>query len=568
MLEDMTQIMSENRVVQFTYRLNTSDEESVTYDISKTHLTAEDVGEYVGRLRKKGLEEEIEKMHSGGNSNFTEKRPVLHFLLRDRSILDQVEEYTKRCRGIDHKSISMEGSIHARDAQLQTAGKPASSASKWPPADSDPLKLQKEEIFSELIKMQNFCEEFNLSTGITGECFENIVSIGIGGSDLGPRMITDTLQAYSNGRRVFYISNVDGVEALRVLSKVNVARTLFIVVSKTFTTAETIENFKLVKTLALEHLKSQAATNPPRPLEEELLEEKYVQKHFIAVSSNIEEVEKLGIHRIFRMWDYVGGRYSLWSAVGISIPLYIGFENYLKLLRGASAADEDFFHRKIDSVSSLLAITELFYSDNGFNNKCIVAYSSYMGLLHKYLQQAEMESNGKRGSGQMIIWGGVGTDVQHSFFQLLHQGEQNILTEFILPVAETYPDTGSLGLYDGGRQALHSHHRKLVANCLAQSRSLMVGAPSDDVHRDIRGNKPSVTVLLSKLAPESLGAILAVCEHKIFVQGIYFGINSFDQFGVALGKKIALDILAEMDDPKDHLDPSTRFLLAEIFKKK
>ncbi|KAI5168516.1 glucose-6-phosphate isomerase [Pancytospora epiphaga] len=336
-------------------------------------------------------------------------------------------------------------------------------------------------------------------------------------------------------------------------------------------------------------------------------------RQFVAVTSNVAEAEKYGISQIFKMWDFVGGRYSLWSAAGLSIAIYIGFGNYMKLLEGASVADEDFFNWRNNSISAKLAINELFYIDHGYNNKCLVTYDGYLGLLYKYLQQAEMESNGKAGSKQMIIWGGVGTDVQHSFFQLLHQGEQEILTEFLLPIqnlhlaskscclkkcnmtccneqcesncdcpenklgekgcsspcgrhCEKESSLRSYSLIEEAKKSIAYHHELLASNCLAQSRSLMVGRASEDKSKDIKGDKPSITLLYSYLSPRVLGAILAIYEHKIFVEGIAFGINSFDQFGVQLGKDIALELFPSIVGEEKSFDSSTNFLIQQLKK--
>ncbi|ELA41378.1 uncharacterized protein VICG_01619, partial [Vittaforma corneae ATCC 50505] len=341
---------------------------------------------------------------------------------------------------------------------------------------------------------------------------------------------------------------------VRVFKKIDVERTLFIVVSKTFTTVETMENFKL----ALGLMKSR--------LNGRFSEEEICNKHFVAVSSNVPETSKYGIQTVFKMWDFVGGRYSLWSAVGLSISLYIGFDNYAGLLKGASQADKNFFTRKLDSVSFRMAVNELFYISRGFNNKCLVCYDSYLELLYKYLQQAEMESNGKHGCKQMIIWGGVGTDVQHSFFQLLHQGEQNIYLELLCPVKNISEEETDRSVVEN-MDMIKRHHLLLATSCLAQSRSMLVGKESEDANHYFAGDKPSVTILYSKLAPEVLGAVLAVYEHKIFVVGTYFNINSFDQFGVELGKALTKELMGELSgEAPTNPDASTSKLLSFMKK--
>lgn len=530
-----------------TKTLKITPSDYIYYDFTKTHATKEELERLKEEMIQKGLNSKIKDMWDGKNINFTENRPVMHFLLRDKNIISALRGY---CSKLNDNVIQ-------------------ESVKKFKETKNQLLSEQKIEILEEFKKMADFSKDFHDLRGITGKSFDTIVNVGIGGSDLGPRMVTDSLQAFSNGKKVFFISNVDPSDTIKTLRSINLEKTLFIIVSKTFTTIETIENFKLILSIFVSSFENKYS------------EKDICNKHFVAVSSNIDETKKYGIARTFSMWDFVGGRYSLWSAVGLSICLYIGFENFVDLLEGASSADEEFYKNKEDSISARMAANELFYIHKGFNNKCIVSYDSYLGLFYKYLQQAEMESNGKHGSKQMIIWGGVGTDVQHSFFQFLHQGSQNIYLEFLCPLKNVKIENSSvikdnntynieLGIHQSADQISY-HHNLLLASCFAQSRSLLVGKHSDDLNHHFPGDKPSTTILYSMLSPKILGALLAVYEHKIFVEGVYFGINSFDQYGVQLGKTITNELIKHMIDDsenKEELDLSTKALIGHVVNKK
>lgn len=519
--------LKKEKVKENSQRIDLPNGEYLYFDLSKSHIANGDKERLKETILENDLNLKTEGMWCGKNVNYTESRPVLHYLLRDEEVLNEVE-------------------------YKLTGNRPEST---YEPAHKNETILNaKREIVEEFLKMAEFCKKFENMKGITGKEIDTIVNIGIGGSDLGPRMVTDALQFYSKGKSVHFISNVDPSDTLKTFKKIDVEKTLFIVVSKTFTTIETIENFKLVLGLTKSALKNKFAS------------EEICNKHFVAVSSNITETSKYGIETVFKMWDFVGGRYSLWSAVGLSICLYLGFENYMRLLRGASHIDKEFYTKKIDSIAATLAVNELFYISKGYNNKCLVSYDSYLELLYKYLQQAEMESNGKHSSKQMIIWGGVGTDVQHSFFQLLHQGEQDIYLEFLCPIKNVSADEESKEAQEN-MEMIQYHQKLLAASCLAQSRSLLVGKHSDDLNHYFSGNKPSVTILYSKLTPETLGALLAIYEHKIFVEGVYFNINSFDQFGVELGKALTNELMKEIKGGQStNLDASTAALL-EFIKK-
>lgn len=522
-------LLTKQSVEENSETIRLEDNEYIHYDLSKTHITTNDKNLIKNKLMDNEFDQKLIGMLQGKNINYTELRPVLHHLLRDKSVLNEVDTTLRNSK--EFKKCK----------------------------SNDIIEYSKNEIIEELLKMADFTEKFKNMKGLTNQPFDTIVNIGIGGSDLGPRLITDALQMYSKGRKIHFISNIDPTDTVKIFKTINVEKTLFIVVSKTFTTIETMKNFKLALKLAA------------HKLDEQFSEESICAKHFIAVSSNIDETSKYGIKTVFKMWDFVGGRYSLWSAVGISICLYIGFENFFKLLRGASQVDQDFFDRKLDSIPARMAINELYYISKGYNNKCIVSYDGYLSLFYKYLQQAEMESNGKHGSKQMIIWGGVGTDVQHSFFQLLHQGEQNIYLEFLCPLNSVAENDINEAISDN-KVLIQENHQLLVASCLAQSRSMLIGKESKDKNHYFSGDKPSVTILYSRLTPDVLGALLAAYEHKIFITGVYFGINSYDQFGVELGKALTTELLQEIkgEESKDkksvELDPSTEKLISFIKK--
>lgn len=477
------------------------EEEFIHYDFSKTHLTEEILDGYLQKMD--GFGKKIDGMFCGERINFTEDRKVLHVALRDKVVLDMIEG--------------------REDAKL----------------DSDRMM-----VYEELVKIREFVGDFESGRmcGVTGKRLDTIVNIGIGGSDLGPRMVCDALGHYGRkGVQAHFISNVDATDTIRVFERIDPERTLFVVVSKTFTTLETIQNAELAMRL-LE--KSLGRTG---------LE--IASKHFVAVSSNVAEAGRYGISRVFSMWDFVGGRFSLWSAVGISIALYVGFDGFVRLLRGASAVDEEFHrNRGRSNVEMVHAAVEIFYSECGFDNKCLVPYDQYMEKFYLYLQQAEMESNGKpseKGDTGMIIWGGIGTNTQHSFFQLLHQGTRKVLTEFLMPLEPLHSEAG--------------HHRMVVSNCLAQSRALMVGKSDPDGGKSFEGNRPTVTICYSKLTPETLGGMIAHYEHKIFVQGLYWGINSFDQFGVTLGKTIATEVSESLEGKgSKEYDESTKELMSLV----
>ncbi|WP_395052236.1 glucose-6-phosphate isomerase [Flavobacterium sp.] len=404
--------------------------------------------------------------------------------------------------------------------------------------------------------------------GYTNKPFTDVVNIGIGGSDLGPAMVVEALQFYKNHLNLHFVSNVDGDHVNEIIKKLNPETTLFVIVSKTFTTQETLTNSQTIRTWFL-----QSATQQD------------VAKHFVAVSTNIQKVTEFGIDKnnIFPMWDWVGGRFSLWSAVGLSISLAVGFDNFNKLLKGANQMDNHFKNESFNkNIPVILALISVWYNNFfGAESEALIPYTQYLQKLAPYLQQGIMESNGKSigRDGKpvnyqtgTIIWGEPGTNSQHAFFQLIHQGTKLIPTDFIGFVKPLY-----------GNQ---DHHNKLMSNFFAQTEALLNGKNAEQVQSEFdeqnleksksdylkpfkvfKGNKPTNTLLIQKLTPESLGSLVSMYEHKIFVQGIIWNIFSYDQMGVELGKQLANSILAEIESKSvNKHDSSTNFLLKHYLK--
>jgi glucose-6-phosphate isomerase len=428
------------------------------------------------------------------------------------------------------------------------------------------------EIYSVKNKIKNFTNEIvsGERKGFTGKAFTDVVNIGIGGSDLGPAMVVEALQYYKNHLNLHFVSNVDGDHVNEILRKINPETTLFVIVSKTFTTQETLTNAETIRSW---FLKSGSQND--------------VAKHFVAVSTNIQKVTEFGIHEsnIFPMWDWVGGRFSLWSAVGLSISLAVGFENFDKLLKGANQMDEHFKTAKFDqNIPVVLALLTIWYNNfYGAESEALIPYTQYLQKLASYLQQGIMESNGKsigRDGSPVnyqtgtIIWGEPGTNSQHAFFQLIHQGTKLIPTDFIGFVKPLYGD--------------QDHHDKLMSNFFAQTEALLNGKSAEQVQAEFdkqgispekaafllpfkvfSGSRPTNTLLIEKLTPETLGSLVAMYEHKIFVQGVIWNIFSYDQWGVELGKQLANSILDEINSKniKKH-DSSTTFLLNHFLKGK
>ncbi|MCD4745583.1 MAG: glucose-6-phosphate isomerase [Bacteroidales bacterium] len=472
--------------------------------------------------KKSKLKEAINCMFSGEKINETEKRPVLHTALRN---------FSGKPLLVDNKDIM----IDIKDV------------------------LKKMEFFSNKIRNGEW-------KGCTGKSITDIINIGIGGSDLGPLMVTEALKFYSGEKlRVHFVSNVDATDIIETLKKVLPETTLFIISSKSFTTIETLTNAKTAKNWFLNKVKNKS----------------FVSKHFVAVSINKKEVKKFGIDidNMFEFWDFVCGRFSLWSAIGLSIACYIGFKNFRELLKGAFEMDEHFKYEPFEkNIPVILALIGIWYN-NFFSNEteAIFPYDQYLYKFPAYLQQGNMESNGKyvdRLNNEInyqtspIIWGEPGTNGQHSFFQLLHQGTKFIPADFLAPI---------IPLNDEG-----DHHKILLSNFIAQTEALMNGISEDDVLQELKkrkaskkeierilpynvlkGNRPSNSILYKKLTPRVLGSLIAVYEHKIFVQGVIWNIFSFDQWGVEFGKNVAKKVFKALSDnyQTNDFDPSTNGLI-------
>ncbi len=478
--------------------------EDMLIDFSKNRLTQETKDLLVSLANECKLGEAIHSMFNGEAINQTEHRSVLHIALRNRS----------------NTPVVLEG----KDVMAQVN-----------------LVLHQMEQFSNQLIEGNW-------KGYTGKPITDLVNIGIGGSDLGPLMVTEALRPYHQRIRPHFVSNVDGTHLAEVLKKVNPETTLFIVASKTFTTQETMTNAMSARQWFME--KSNQQGN--------------VAKHFVAVSTNEAAVKSFGIapENMFVFWDWVGGRYSLWSAIGLSIACTIGYKNYVSLLEGAHAMDQHFQSEPFDrNIPVVLALIGIWYTNFfGAASEAILPYDQYMHRFAAYFQQGNMESNGKsvdRNGERVtystgpIIWGEPGTNGQHAFYQLIHQGTQIIPCDFIAPI-----DT---------HNAIGDHHNKLLSNFFAQTEALMLGKTKEEVtaelkahgmnerqiefqapFREFEGNKPTNSILIQKLTPRSLGSLIAMYEHKIFVQGVIWNIFSFDQWGVELGKALAKKILPEL----------------------
>ncbi len=495
-------------------------------DYSKNIVTDKTMRLLLSLAEEMQLKEAISKYFSGDVINRTENRAVLHTALRAKQNADIK---------VDGKNIVPE-------------------------------------VFAVKNKMKSFTHEIVSGSrkGFTGKLFTDVVNIGIGGSDLGPAMAVEALRFYQNHLNVHFVSNVDGDHVQETLKKLNPETTLFVIVSKTFTTQETLSNSETIRSWFL-HSASQND----------------VAKHFVAVSTNIAKVTEFGIaeDNIFPMWDWVGGRFSLWSAVGLSISLAVGYDNFEKLLDGAYEMDEHFRTDAFDkNIPVTLALLTVWYNNFfGAESEALIPYTQYLQKLAPYLQQGIMESNGKsvgRDGNPVnyqtgtIIWGEPGTNSQHAFFQLIHQGTKLIPTDFI----------GFVKPLHGSRE----HHDKLMSNFFAQTEALLNGKSEEQVRREFsktqistgeaefllpfkvfKGDKPTNTILIDQLTPEALGSLIAMYEHKIFVQGVIWNIFSYDQWGVELGKQLANKILDEIHSEKvENHDSSTSFLLEYFLRKK
>lgn len=469
-------------------------------DLSKNLINASSQALLLDLARQCGLEQHRDAMFAGEQINRTEKRAVMHFLLRNPVLAQQIQ------------------------AQAAT----------------EKIANELSQVHETLAAMLAYAEQVRADAAIT-----DIVNIGIGGSDLGPQMAVLALEEFRlSGKRLHFVSNVDGHELAGVLAQLKPENTLFLIASKTFTTTETMTNAQSAK----HWFEAQGG--------------KDIARHFAALTTNVAAAQAFGISTTFGFWDWVGGRYSLWSAIGLPLAIAIGAQGFRDFLAGAHAMDEHFRRTPLErNLPVRLGLLDVWYRNfHGFTSRSIAPYSSALRRLPAYLQQLEMESNGKRVdvNGQAlpfatapVLWGEPGTNGQHAYFQMLHQGTDVVPVEF---VAVRKPGHG-----------LPGHHDKLLANVLAQAQALMLGKHDAGGHRHFPGNRPSTFLLLEELTPTSLGALIALQEHRVFVSGAIWGINSFDQWGVELGKVLARDIevrLATGDDAG--LDGSTSGLLRKI----
>ena len=515
-----------NRFNQFHIQFN-----DLLLDYSKHRISKETISLLVKLAKEADVEGWRNRMFEGEKINSTEHRAVLHTALRNQNISPIISD------------------------------------------GEDVMPKVK----SVLKKMRRFSEEVRSGQwkGFTGKAITSVINIGIGGSDLGPAMVCQALKAYgSKTITPYFVSNVDGADLSQALEKCNPETTLFIIASKTFTTQETMTNAFSARDWFLKAAK----------------DNQHIKKHFVALSTNQHVVSQFGIdtENMFEFWDWVGGRYSLWSAIGLSIALYIGMDGFEELLKGGFEMDEHFKTAPIEqNIPMMMGLLGVWYI-NFFNfpTHAILAYDQGLSKLAPYLQQADMESNGKfiNRDGEHIdfhtgpvIWGEVGTNGQHAFYQLLHQGTEIVPADFIMPIESQY----ALGK-DG-----NEHHKILLSNFIAQTQSLMLGKTYNEARTEIEkqgyegediesfipqktfeGNRPTSSVLFKKLTPKTLGQIIAMYEHKIFTQGIIWNINSFDQWGVEYGKQIAKQVLPKLSEktPTDNFDSSTNGLINYIKK--
>jgi len=515
-----------NRFNQFHIQFN-----DLLLDYSKHRISKETISLLVKLAKEADVEGWRNRMFEGEKINSTEHRAVLHTALRNQNISPIISD--------------------GEDVM---------------PKVKNVLK-----------KMRRFSEEVRSGQwkGFTGKAITSVINIGIGGSDLGPAMVCQALKAYgSKTITPYFVSNVDGADLSQALEKCNPETTLFVIASKTFTTQETMTNAFSARDWFLKAAK----------------ENQHIKKHFVALSTNQHAVSQFGIdtENMFEFWDWVGGRYSLWSAIGLSIALYIGMDGFEDLLKGGFEMDEHFKTAPIEqNIPMMMGLLGIWYI-NFFNfpTHAILAYDQGLSKLAPYLQQADMESNGKfiNRDGEHIdfhtgpvIWGEVGTNGQHAFYQLLHQGTEIVPADFIMPIESQY----ALGK-DG-----NEHHKILLSNFIAQTQSLMLGKTYNEARAEIEkqgyegediesfipqktfeGNRPTSSILFKKLTPKTLGQIIAMYEHKIFTQGIIWNINSFDQWGVEYGKQIAKQVLPKLSEktPTDNFDSSTNGLINYIKK--
>jgi glucose-6-phosphate isomerase len=492
---------------------------SILLDYSKNRINETTTRLLFNLARSSSLEEQRDRMFTGEKINFTEKRAVLHTALRNKE---------GRAIQVDGQNVM---------TKINTV-------------------LNKIKQTSDAVRSGAF-------TGYTGEKIKDVVNIGIGGSDLGPKMVCEALKHYADGPNVHFVSNIDGTDIVETLKKLSPATTLFLVASKTFTTQETMTNAETAKKwLVSKH------------------GEKSTSKHFFALSTNVDAVRDFGIdpENMFEFWDFVGGRYSLWSAIGLSIAIRLGFTMFEELLRGAYEMDRHFMEKPLEkNMPVILGLLGIWYNNFfGCETHALLPYDQYLHRFTAYLQQGDMESNGKYRDrdGNLVeyqtgpvIWGEPGTNGQHAFYQLIHQGTKLIPCDFI-GFRETLNPSGS-------------HHDIFMSNFFAQTEALAFGLGEEDVkkklleegldekpvqsiapHKAFQGNRPTNSILIDTLTPRTLGSLIALYEHKIFTQGVIWRINSFDQMGVELGKKLAKNILPELQTGsiKEH-DVSTQGLI-------
>jgi len=506
-----------DRFNKYSIRFN-----GILVDYSKNIITEDTLKLLLKLTDDVGLRDALNKMFTGESINETEDRAVLHTALRNR--------------------INIPVCVNDKNVMP--------------------------EVNAVLSKMKDFSDKIITGEwkGFTDKKITDIVNIGIGGSDLGPVMVTECLRPYAKeGLEVHFVSNVDGTHITETLKQLNPETTLFLIASKTFTTQETMTNAFAAREWFLKCAKDHA----------------YVAKHFVALSTNIEKVEEFGIDKdnMFVFWDWVGGRYSLWSAIGLSIACYIGYENYAELLQGAFEMDSHFRETPFErNIPVILALIGIWYNNFfGVQTEVILPYDQYMHRFPAYFQQGNMESNGKsvdRSGSRVdyqtgpIIWGEPGTNGQHAFYQLIHQGTKIIPADFLAPAIS--------------HNRIGEHHNILLSNFFAQTEALLNGKTKEEVteelkrdgrsddeirklypHKVFEGNRPTNSILFNKLTPRALGSLIVMYEHKIFVQGVIWNIFSFDQWGVELGKQLAKRILPELEDDKqvDSHDSSTNGLI-------
>jgi len=501
--------------------------DDLLFDYSKHRINERTIELLIKLAEQASLPDWINRMFSGERVNNTEHRSALHTALRNRS-----------------------------DRPVMLNGKDVMPEVR--------RVLEQMRIFSEAVRNGQHL-------GYTGKTITDIVNIGIGGSDLGPLMVCEALKPYAKPNlRAHFVSNIDGTHLSEALKNLDAETTLFIVSSKTFTTQETLTNANSAREW-LVHI---------------LDDEKAVAKHFAAVSTNLEATTLFGINpqNVFQFWDWVGGRYSLWSAIGLPIALYIGMDTFEELLAGAHAMDEHYRNTPLEkNIPVIMGLLGVWYGNFfGASSTAVLPYDQYLHRFPAYLQQLEMESNGKRVDREgnevdydtgMAVWGEPGTNGQHAFYQLIHQGTRMIPADFLAPLNSQNP--------------LNDHHSILLANCLAQTEALMLGKTREEArtelqaqglqqeaietllpHKVFPGNKPTSTLLFNKLDPHTLGKLIALYEHKVFTQSVVWNINPFDQWGVELGKQLAGKILPELlgNESATRHDASTNALIACCLK--